>query len=67
MSQACPRQPRWQIRRTFEVNRLAQVYLNEAYEKIVPIHVRVVSRQGWEHLAQSSRMTPATGRERRMA
>lgn len=67
MSQAYLPQPRVRIRRAFETNRLSQVYLNEAYEKIVPIHVRVVSQPCRERLSPQRPMAASTGRERRIA
>ena len=67
MSQACLHQPRARIQRTFEANRLAQDSLNEAYEKIVPIYIRIVSRQKKERPGQRSRVTTATVQEGRIA
>lgn len=66
MSQARLSQSRQPIRRTFEVNRLAQTYLNEAYEKLIPLHVHVGPRQPVGRLSQHSQQIASTDRERRV-
>lgn len=67
MSEACLQQPRQPIRRTFEVNRLAQTYLNEAYEKLIPLPVRGGPRPPVRGLSEHSQSIEATDRERRLS
>ena len=43
MSRAPKRRLRWRVRRSFEINRLAQTNLEAAYAQIVPVHIRIVS------------------------
>ena len=40
-----PRRQLWQIRQTFEPNRLGPIHLAEAYEQIVPIYVKILSQR----------------------
>ena len=67
MSLASPRLDGRQIRLTFELHRLGQANLAKAYEKIVPIHVRVLSQHERERLMQYTHVASSTDRKRRMA
>jgi len=67
MSLASPRLDGRQIRLTFELHRLSQANLAKAYEKIVPVHVCVLSQHERKQLMQYIHEAPSTDRKRRMA
>lgn len=48
-----PRGQLWQIKQTFEPNRLGPIHLAEAYEQIVPIYVKVLPHWPYELNARS--------------
>jgi hypothetical protein len=56
-----------QVRCTFEANRLAYTHLQAAYEQIVPVHIRVVSRYRRGLLASGADCLERVGREGRAA
>lgn len=58
---------KWRMRRTFEVNRLSQSHVVAAYEKVVPTHVRVLSRERWDRMFRDHQIAEPSKRERRAA
>jgi len=67
MSLVSPHLQRHQIRLTFELHRLSQENLEKAYETVVPIYVRVISRQEKQSLNHTAPITALPRQERRIA
>jgi hypothetical protein len=56
---------RWQVTRTFEPNRRSQAHLTQAYQMIVPTHLRIVG--GESEFQGAKRQGEWEERERRRA
>jgi len=67
MSLASPHLDRRHLRVSFARQRLSQLYLRKAYEQIVPIHIRVISRQEKEPLMQYTQVATSSNQKRRVA